>query len=152
MSQIFTVKKEINNKAIKLKLSTDEKKNLGKKKNHWLIFLQKQNQVASLPQHSQCSCLVLAGTVLSASFLPLPSCLGALLASGCGLGALAQLKPRVASVPDMLGLVVRKETIVKNLKTRVSLIRSRLLRQVLESPEVHLDRKISKSMVSSNMV
>lgn len=43
---IYCKKKEINNKDIKLKLSADEKKNLGKK-NHWLIFLQKQNQVSS---------------------------------------------------------------------------------------------------------
>lgn len=104
-----------NIKAIKLKLSTDGEKK-SRQKNHWLIFLQKQRG----DQLTTAFPVLLSGADWNSplcSFLPLLSSLGALLASGCGLGALAQLKPRVASVLEMLSLVIRKETIVKIKKT-----------------------------------
>lgn len=73
------------------------------------MLLQKQNQGTSSPQHSQCSCLMVAGAIRCASFLPASALLlGALLASVCGTGALYQLLPRAASVLEMVGLVVRK--------------------------------------------
>lgn len=64
-------------------------------KKHWVMLLQKQNQETSSPQHSQCSCLMAAGAIPCASFLPASALLlGALLDSVCGAGALYQLLPR----------------------------------------------------------